>query len=145
MMTANPMMTHSHHTRPSPLVEVVTHQVSTEGPALSMAQKKGLGAGVLLPAAQPQILPTHGYGPKRSRAHCHGAELQGTAYRPGTTRCGAAHTLTWPGAALEARVRIDVPRVLPEDMVTTQVTDPPPDPEGGRNTDVEFMTGDAGW
>ena len=46
---------------------------------------------------------------------------------------------------LEARVRIDVPRVCPEDMVTTQVVDPPPDPEGGRNTDMEFMTRNAGW
>lgn len=45
----------------------------------------------------------------------------------------------------EARVRIDVPRVLPEDMVTTQVVEPPPDPEGGRNTDMEFMTRNAGW
>jgi hypothetical protein len=30
-------------------------------------------------------------------------------------------------------------------MVTTQDVDPPPDPEGGRNTDMEFMTRNAGW
>jgi hypothetical protein len=47
--------------------------------------------------------------------------------------------------SLEERVRVDVPRVLPQDMVTTQVVDPPPDPEGGRNTDMEFMTRNAGW
>ena len=42
-------------------------------------------------------------------------------------------------------MRVDVPRVLPEEMVTTQAVDPPPDPEGGRNTDREFMTRNAGW
>jgi hypothetical protein len=47
--------------------------------------------------------------------------------------------------SLEEHVRVDVPRVLPQDMVTTQVVDPPPDPEGGRNTDMEFMTRNAGW
>jgi hypothetical protein len=46
---------------------------------------------------------------------------------------------------LEEHVRVDLPRVLPQDMVTTQVVDPPPDPEGGRNTDMEFMTRNAGW
>ena len=46
---------------------------------------------------------------------------------------------------LAGRVHVDVPRVLPEDMVTTQAVDPPPDPEGGRNTDMEFMTRNAGW
>jgi hypothetical protein len=44
-----------------------------------------------------------------------------------------------------ARVHVDLPRVRPEDMVTTQDVDPPPDPEGGRNTDMEFMTRNAGW
>jgi hypothetical protein len=29
--------------------------------------------------------------------------------------------------------------IRPEDMVTTQVTEPPPDPEGGRNTETDFM------
>ena len=47
--------------------------------------------------------------------------------------------------ALEKRVHVDLPRVLPEDMVTTQEVDPAPDPEGGRNTDMEFMTRNAGW
>lgn len=46
--------------------------------------------------------------------------------------------------SLEGRVRVDVPRVLAQDMVATQVVDPPPDPEGGRNTVMEFMTRDAG-
>ena len=43
------------------------------------------------------------------------------------------------------RVHVDLPRVRPEDMVTTQQVDPPGDPEGGRNTDMEFMTRNAGW
>ncbi|MEO5747650.1 MAG: hypothetical protein ABIQ61_06790 [Ornithinibacter sp.] len=47
--------------------------------------------------------------------------------------------------SLEERVHVDVPRVLPQDMVTTQVVDAPPDPEGGRNTVMEFMTRNAGW
>jgi hypothetical protein len=47
--------------------------------------------------------------------------------------------------SLERRVHVDVPRVSPEDMVTTQQVDPPGDPEGGRNTDMEFMTRNAGW
>jgi hypothetical protein len=47
--------------------------------------------------------------------------------------------------ALAGRVHVDLPRVRPEDMVTTQEVDPPPDPEGGRNTDMEFMTRNAGW
>jgi hypothetical protein len=47
--------------------------------------------------------------------------------------------------SLEHRVRVDVARVPPQDMVTTQVVDPPPDPEGGRSTNMEFMTRNAGW
>ena len=47
--------------------------------------------------------------------------------------------------SLEEQVRVGVPRVLPQDMVPTQVVDPPPDPEAGRNTDMEFMTRNAGW
>ena len=46
---------------------------------------------------------------------------------------------------VEHRVHVDLPRVRPEDMVTTQPVDPPQDPEGGRNTDMEFMTRNAGW
>ena len=48
-------------------------------------------------------------------------------------------------AGLEARVHVDLPRTRPEDMVTTHEVEPPPDPEGGRNTDMEFMTRNAGW
>ena len=48
-------------------------------------------------------------------------------------------------ADVEHRVHVDLPRVRPEDMVTTQPVDPPQDPEGGRNTDMEFMTRNAGW
>ena len=48
-------------------------------------------------------------------------------------------------ADLEKRVHVDLPRVQAQDMVTTQQVDPPPDPEGGRNTDMEFMTRNAGW
>lgn len=43
------------------------------------------------------------------------------------------------------RVHVNVPRVLPQDMVTTQAVNPPRDPEGGRNTDMEFMARNAGW
>ena len=46
---------------------------------------------------------------------------------------------------LAERVHVDVPRVLPQDMVTTQVVEAPPDPEGGRGADMEFMTRNAGW
>ncbi|HET7820465.1 MAG TPA: heme biosynthesis protein HemY [Ornithinibacter sp.] len=48
-------------------------------------------------------------------------------------------------AALEKRVHVDLPRVRPEDMVTTQDVDPPQDPRGGRDTDTEFMLRNAGW
>ena len=48
-------------------------------------------------------------------------------------------------AALEKRVHVDLPRVRPEDMVTTQEVDPPQDPRGGRDTDNEFMLRNAGW
>ncbi|MFL6081104.1 MAG: hypothetical protein ACJ714_14340 [Ornithinibacter sp.] len=58
---------------------------------------------------------------------------------------GARRGTTADGRSLQERVRVDVPRVLPQDMVTTQVVDPPPDPEGGRNTDMELMTRNAGW
>lgn len=29
--------------------------------------------------------------------------------------------------------------VRPEDMVTSQETEPPPDPQGGRNTETDFL------
>lgn len=58
---------------------------------------------------------------------------------------GAGRGTTADRQSVGERVRVDVPRVLPQDMVTTQVVDPPPDPEGGRNTDMEFMTRNGGW
>ena len=57
----------------------------------------------------------------------------------GATRSAAERT------ALEKRVHVDLPRVRPEDMVTTQDVDPPQDPRGGRDTDNEFMLRNAGW
>ena len=48
-------------------------------------------------------------------------------------------------AALERRVHVDLPRVRPEDMVTTQEVDAAPDPSGGRDTETEFMLRNAGW
>lgn len=48
-------------------------------------------------------------------------------------------------AALEKRVHVDLPRVRPEDMVTTQDVEPPTDPRGGRDTETEFMLRNAGW
>jgi hypothetical protein len=48
-------------------------------------------------------------------------------------------------AGLEKRVHVDLPRVRPEDMVTSQEVDPPQDPRGGRDTDNEFMLRNAGW
>jgi hypothetical protein len=54
-------------------------------------------------------------------------------------------TAAGPRADLESRVHVDLPRVRPQDMVATQQVDPPPDPEGGRDTDMEFMTRNAGW
>ena len=47
--------------------------------------------------------------------------------------------------ALAQRVRVDVPRVLPEDILTTQAVDPPPDTEGGRKGNMELMTRNAAW
>jgi hypothetical protein len=40
---------------------------------------------------------------------------------------------------LEQRVHVDLPRVAPEDMVTTQDVEAPRDPTGGRDTETEFM------
>ena len=48
-------------------------------------------------------------------------------------------------ADVEHRVHVDLPRVRPEDMVTTQQVDPPQDPRGGRDTETEFMLRNAGW
>ena len=48
-------------------------------------------------------------------------------------------------ATLEQRVHVDLPRVRPEDMVTTQEVTPAQDPRGGRDTDTEFMLRNAGW
>jgi hypothetical protein len=36
-------------------------------------------------------------------------------------------------------------RVAPEDMMTTQVVEPPEDPQGGRDTETEFMLRNAGF
>jgi hypothetical protein len=36
-------------------------------------------------------------------------------------------------------------RVAPEDRVTTQVVEPPEDPQGGRDTETEFMLRYAGF
>ena len=36
-------------------------------------------------------------------------------------------------------------RIAPEDMVTTQVVEPPEDPRGGRDTETEFMLRNAGF
>ena len=46
---------------------------------------------------------------------------------------------------LEQRVHVHLPRVRPEDMVTSQEVDPPPDPRGGRDTETEFMIRHAGF
>ena len=45
---------------------------------------------------------------------------------------------------LERRVHVDLPRVAPEQMTTSQQTEPPPDPTGGRDVDAEFMIRHAG-
>ena len=46
---------------------------------------------------------------------------------------------------LEDRVHVDVPRVRPEDMVTSQQVTPPPDPRGGRDTEQDFVLRHAGF
>ena len=45
---------------------------------------------------------------------------------------------------LERRIQIDLPRVLPEDMGTTQYVEPSPDPQEGRDANSEFMLRNAG-
>jgi len=46
--------------------------------------------------------------------------------------------------SLERRVHIDLPRVLPEEMGTTQYVEPTPDPQEGRDANSEFMLRHAG-
>lgn len=48
------------------------------------------------------------------------------------------------GVDLARRVHTDLPRIRPEDMVTTQDVEPARDPRGGRDTDTEFMLRNAG-
>lgn len=52
-------------------------------------------------------------------------------------------------APARARVQPDFThlpeRIAPEDMVTTQVVEPPEDPQGGRDTETEFMLRNAGF
>ncbi|MBM6404739.1 hypothetical protein JQN72_10845 [Phycicoccus sp. CSK15P-2] len=45
---------------------------------------------------------------------------------------------------LGRRVHVDLPRVAPEDMVTTHDVDTARDPEGGRDTERDFMLRYAG-
>ncbi len=47
--------------------------------------------------------------------------------------------------ALEERVHTDLPRVRPEDMVTTQQVTPAQDPQGGRDTEQDFVLRNAGF
>ncbi len=46
--------------------------------------------------------------------------------------------------SLARRVHVDLPRVRPEDMVSTQDVEPGRDPLGGRDTETEFMLRYAG-
>jgi hypothetical protein len=43
-----------------------------------------------------------------------------------------------PGQGPERFKHLPEP-VDPRDLVTSQETEPPPDPEGGRNTDTDFL------
>ena len=45
---------------------------------------------------------------------------------------------------VERRVHIDLPRVLPAEMGTTQDVEPPPDPHEGRDANSELMFRNAG-
>ncbi|MFC7491384.1 MULTISPECIES: hypothetical protein [unclassified Knoellia] len=40
---------------------------------------------------------------------------------------------------LAGRVHVDLPRITVDQMTTSQVTDSPPDPTGGRDVEAEFM------
>lgn len=46
---------------------------------------------------------------------------------------------------LEARVHVDLPRITVDQMTTSQDSDPPPDPTGGRDVDTEFMIRHIGF
>ncbi|QIM20458.1 hypothetical protein G7075_03705 [Phycicoccus sp. HDW14] len=46
---------------------------------------------------------------------------------------------------LERRVHVDLPRVAPDDLVTTQAVEPARDPQGGRDTETEFMLRNGGF
>lgn len=43
------------------------------------------------------------------------------------------------------RVHVDLPRISPDQMMTSQPSDAPPDPTGGRDTETEFMLRHLGW
>lgn len=45
---------------------------------------------------------------------------------------------------IEHRVHTDLGRIRPEDMVTSEDVAPPTDPEGGRDTERDFMLRNAG-
>ena len=45
---------------------------------------------------------------------------------------------------LERRVHIERPRVLPDEMGTTQYVEPSPDPQEGRDANSELMLRNAG-
>jgi len=45
---------------------------------------------------------------------------------------------------LERRINIDLPRVLPEEMGTTQYVEPSPDPQEGRDASSDLMLRNAG-
>ena len=46
---------------------------------------------------------------------------------------------------LAQRVHVDLPRITADQMSTTQDTEPPPDPTGGRDNGTEFMIHHIGW
>ena len=52
----------------------------------------------------------------------------------GTPATGAAHQ-----REVEERVHVDLPRIRPEDMVTTQPVTPAQDPRGGRDPENDFV------
>lgn len=46
---------------------------------------------------------------------------------------------------IEERVHVDLPRVRPEEMTTAQPVTPARDPQGGRDTEQEFLLRNAGF
>ena len=46
---------------------------------------------------------------------------------------------------LEARVHVDLPRITVDQMTTSEDTEPPPDPTGGRDVEAEFMIRHIGF